>query len=141
VRHALCGGLAVGAYGEPRATRDIDFLVGDEAFIHSGPLVLLRPGVPLEALGIAVRLTRSPAGDVWLDEAVAAPATDAGIPILRPEHLVYLKLLSSRKEDALDIESMIRAGLDVAAARALASRGGRELVANLDALVETAAAE
>jgi hypothetical protein len=34
VRHALVGGLAVGAWGYPRNTRDIDFLVGEEAFVH-----------------------------------------------------------------------------------------------------------
>ena len=34
VRHALVGGLAVGAHGYPRATKGVDFLVGDEAFEH-----------------------------------------------------------------------------------------------------------
>jgi len=32
VRHAVAGGLAVGAHGYPRNTRDVDLLVGDEAF-------------------------------------------------------------------------------------------------------------
>ena len=32
VRHVLIGGLAVGVHGHPRATKDGDFLVGDEAF-------------------------------------------------------------------------------------------------------------
>jgi hypothetical protein len=40
VRHVLVGGLAVGAHGFPRATKDVDFLVGDEAFErHAGGLV------------------------------------------------------------------------------------------------------
>lgn len=141
VRHALCGGLAAGAYGEPRATQDIDFLVGDEAFFHSGPLVMLRAGVPLEALGIAVDSIPIPVGHAWLDEAVENPPTDSGIPILRPEHLVYMKLLSPRRKDAFDISAMIRHGLDLAAARALAARGGPELVARLDALAAEADAE
>ena len=34
VRHVVVGGLAVGAHGYPRATKDVDFLVGDEAFEH-----------------------------------------------------------------------------------------------------------
>ncbi len=29
IRHALVGDLAVGAHGHPRATKDVDFLVGD----------------------------------------------------------------------------------------------------------------
>ncbi len=32
VRHVLIGALAVGAWGYPRASKDVDFLVGDEAF-------------------------------------------------------------------------------------------------------------
>src|SRR4051812_7295339 len=40
---ALAGGMAVGAHGSPRTTDDVDFLVGDEAFvIHSGGLVTLK---------------------------------------------------------------------------------------------------
>ena|SRR5215813_364046 len=33
IRHALTGGLAVGAHGYIRATVDVDFLVGQEASI------------------------------------------------------------------------------------------------------------
>ena len=36
VRHVVVGGLAVGACGYPRATRDVDFLVGSEAFQSVG---------------------------------------------------------------------------------------------------------
>src|SRR4029079_13946135 len=50
VPHALAGGLAVGAHGYPRTTDDVDFLVGDEAFvIHAGGLVTLK--VPVIAVG------------------------------------------------------------------------------------------
>src|SRR5258708_18040380 len=50
VPHALAGGLAVGAHGYPRTTDDVDFLVGDEAFVkHAGGLVTLK--VPLIAVG------------------------------------------------------------------------------------------
>lgn len=50
VPHALAGGLAVGAYGYPLTTEDVDFLVGDEAFVMlAGGLVTLK--VPLIAVG------------------------------------------------------------------------------------------
>ena len=43
VRHLVVGGLAVGANGYPRATSDVDFLVGDEAFEHhAGGIVTMR---------------------------------------------------------------------------------------------------
>ena len=32
VPHMLIGGVAVGLHGYPRATKDVDFLVGPEAF-------------------------------------------------------------------------------------------------------------
>jgi len=55
VRHVVVGGLAVGANGFPRATRDVDFLVGEEAFEHhAGGLVTLRAGVPFQVRSVAV---------------------------------------------------------------------------------------
>ncbi len=43
IRHALAGALAVGAHGYPRASKDVDFVVGDEAFTFmtgaSSPLI------------------------------------------------------------------------------------------------------
>src|SRR5215212_4437533 len=57
IRHALVGGLAVGAHGFPRATKDIDFLVGDEAFEHhEGGVVTMKPGVPIQVGGVLIDL-------------------------------------------------------------------------------------
>jgi hypothetical protein len=50
IRHALAGGLAVGAHGYIRATVDVDFLVGEEAFEHHVQLVTFKSGVPIEVL-------------------------------------------------------------------------------------------
>ncbi len=38
VRHALCGGLAIGAHGYARATKDVDFLVGRTGASDTQPL-------------------------------------------------------------------------------------------------------
>src|SRR6185295_19926185 len=54
IRYALAGGLAVGAHGYVRATTDVDFLVGEEAFEHQGSLVAFKPGVPIEVDGIRI---------------------------------------------------------------------------------------
>ena len=51
IRHALAGGLAVGAHGYVRTTSAADFLVGEEAFEHHGSLVTFRAGVPIEVNG------------------------------------------------------------------------------------------
>ena len=42
VPHALIGGLAVGLYGPPRATKDVDYLVGDAAFDPTSSLLVFR---------------------------------------------------------------------------------------------------
>ncbi len=54
IRYALAGGLAVGAHGYIRATTDVDFLVGEEAFEHQGLLVAFKAGVPIEVGGIRI---------------------------------------------------------------------------------------
>ena len=42
VPHALIGGLAVGVHGHPRATKDVYFLVGPEAFERTSPFAVYR---------------------------------------------------------------------------------------------------
>ena len=42
IPHALVGGLAVGLNGHPRATKDVDYLVGREAFEMTAPVLVYR---------------------------------------------------------------------------------------------------
>jgi hypothetical protein len=75
VRHAVVGGLAVGANGFPRATRHVDFLVGDEAFErHAGGLLTLRPGVPFQVNRVAVDFIAAEASEGFLAAALEAEA-------------------------------------------------------------------
>jgi hypothetical protein len=115
VRHVVVGGLAVGANGYPRATKDVDFLVGAEAFHHhpSG-LVTLRPEVPFQVHGVAIDLLSPEAGEDFLEAALAAPAGS----MMESPPLVYLKLKSPRRKDSVDVIEMIKAGIDAARCRA-----------------------
>src|ERR1700738_2528562 len=71
VPHLLAGGLAVGAYGYPRATKDVDFLVGEEAFMHHGAgIVTMKPGVPIQVAGVAVDHLSAQANEDHLREAL-----------------------------------------------------------------------
>ena len=57
IRHVIVGGLAVGANGYPRATKVVDFLVGDEAFErHADGFVTMKYGIPIEINGVAIDL-------------------------------------------------------------------------------------
>lgn len=104
IRHALIGGLAVGAYGYVRATKDVDFLVGEEGFEeHPGGIVTFAAGVPVEVNGVAIDTL----SDDMFDED---DVVDIDIPIVSPELLIYLKLKAHRQRDKNDIVELLRGG-------------------------------
>ena len=110
VRHALIGGMAVGAFGRPRATRDIDFLVGDEAFVQSGLLVSFKPGLPIEAVGVPIDSIPIPDAHRALFERIldgAGPSDEPGVLTVTAEGLVATKLVSGRTIDEADILSLL----------------------------------
>jgi len=138
VRHVVVGGLAVGANGYPRATRDVDFLVGDEAFErHDGGLVSLRAGVPFQVDGVAIDFLSVGPGDDFLADVLAAPA---GTFIEAPP-LVYLKLKSPRHKDRTDIIELIKSGIAVDACRSYLAKHAPQLSAAFEEAVARAIVE
>lgn len=134
--HALIGGLAVSARGEPRFTRDVDFAVsvpGDtaaeallQALSKAGYVVastvehdttrrlatarLLPPGEPQQ--GVVVDLLFASSG---IEAEVAAAADRLEIlpgltvPVAKRGHLIALKVLSEapeRPQDAADLRAL-----------------------------------
>lgn len=104
IRHMLIGGLAVGAYGWPRATKDVDFVVGPEAFTKSpSGLVFFVDDMPLRIGKVGIDNMVPADGDEYLFELLdGAPISD-GIPIAPIEALVVMKLRSPRKKDEADL--------------------------------------
>jgi hypothetical protein len=100
IRHALIGGLAVGAYGYLRATKDVDFLVGEEGFDRHGDLVTLRG--PFMVGEIPVDHLRT-VEDAILEAAVDKAEESEGIPVVPLHALVLLKLRAGRRQDFLDL--------------------------------------
>jgi hypothetical protein len=138
VRHVVVGGLAVGANGFPRATRNVDFLVGDEAFErHEGGLVTLRPGVPFQVNRVAVDFIGAEASEGFLAAALEA---EPGSMIEGPP-LVYMKLKSPRHKDRTDVIELVKAGLDVDRCRTYLSAHAPSLVGEFDDAVRRARAE
>ena len=136
IRCAVCGGLAVGALGYPRATKDVDFLVGDEAFEHHGPIVTSR--VPFQVGGIAVDAVHFPDAP-FLDEELPAPGT---VTVVSPEALTYMKLRAGRLRDRSDIVELIKVGgLDIERVRAYLGNHAPALLASFEKQVETATQE
>ena len=138
IRHILVGGLAVGANGYPRATRDVDFLVGDEAFKHhAGGLVTMNPALPIEVNGVAIDYLSPRDDEGHLAEALAEP-TNAIIDAAR---LVYMKLRASRLRDRTDVVELIKRGLDVGACRVYLVAHAPALIAAFEDAVGLAIAE
>lgn len=107
---ALVGGLAAGAHGRPRFTKDVDFRVGDEAFRKSGLIVSFAKPMPLQAGDVAivaVPLPEDPVRKTVLGRALENveydTTTGRRIPILGATWLSYIKLGSPRGKDRDDI--------------------------------------
>jgi hypothetical protein len=137
VRHVVVGGLAVGANGHPRATKDVDFLVGDEAFEHHGKLVTLRSGLPFQVDGVAVDFLSPEQDEPFLETALAA----APGSIIDAAPLIYLKLKAYRMQDRADVVSLIKASLDVETCRQYLQANAPALVARFEDLLATAVSE
>lgn len=142
IRHALAGGLAVGAHGYPRATKDVDFLVGEEAFQHySGGIVAVAPGVPIAVGDVAVDpLSISPEED-HLDDALEQATVSHGIPVLSVAALIYLKLKSPRQKDSTDILELLKAGVDADSVRDYLAVNSPDLLGKFEAIYEHAEEE
>jgi hypothetical protein len=128
----------VGANGFPRATRDVDFLVGDEAFEHHpGGLVTLRAGVPFQVRSVAVDFIAPEPGETFL----AAELDTAPGSMMSGPPLVYMKLKSPRHKDRTDVIELVKAGIDVDACRRYLSDHAPVFVADFDEAVARARAE
>ena len=113
VRYALIGGVAAGAYGQPRATKDVDFLVGDEAFDTVGTVISFKPGIPLEAHGVPIDSIPLHVGYRQLyvralDERIECDEPD--VLIARPEMVAVTKLVGGRPHDITAVVEMTQAG-------------------------------
>ena len=138
VRHVVVGGLAVGANGHPRATKDVDFLVGAEAFVnHPNGLMTLRPEVPFQVNGVAIDLLSPEPDEAFLEEVLAQPPGS----IMQAPPLVYMKLKASRLKDRSDVVELIKSSIDVGVCRSYLEAHAPELVSGFDKLVATAAME
>jgi hypothetical protein len=111
VPHALIGGLAVGFHGHPRATKDIDFLVGWEAFTKTEPLLVYREELThIVQIGV-IDLLAVPTDHPELAELLEI-RTDGSVPVIQPEPLILLKLAADRPQDRADVAALIHAGVN-----------------------------
>lgn len=133
VRHLLVGGLAVGAWGHPRATKNVDFLIGPESFEHHpNGIVTMKAGVPIQFGRVSIAILSATAND--REDVLATPVLGE-VPVAPLPTLIYLKLRSPRPKDFIDVMELIRAGIDRDAVRAELVARSPELVAKWDRAV------
>jgi hypothetical protein len=112
IPHALVGGLAVGLYGHPRATKDVDFIVGEAAFASTRPLLAFRDELAdIVQWGVVDLLAALPDDPVLMD-ALQLPEPGE-VPLVPVEVLVLMKLRAKRPQDEADIAHLVNAGMDV----------------------------
>lgn len=114
VPHALIGGLAVGVHGHPRATKDVDFLVGEEAFELTSPLLVYREELRDLARLSVIDFLAVPADYPSLVEHLVPASASGEIPVVPVEALILLKLHADRPQDRADIVALLEAGADAA---------------------------
>ncbi len=141
IRYALAGGLAVGAHGYVRATADVDFLVGEEAFEHHGLIVTFKAGVPIEVDGIRIDYISPVSLGPQLEEVLDHPPTSEGLAVVPIEVLVYMKLVAKRRRDQVDVSELVKVGVDVKRVRHYLEQYARDLLPLFDQLVNEALAE
>jgi hypothetical protein len=127
VRYLLVGGWAVGMYGNPRATKDIDFLVANNsdnlAKLQKALLDFGAPPVDMEHFkekGRVIRMGSSPiqidiineADGIDIDECYSRKETikveDIDVYILSKDDLVKNKTASGRSMDIADAEKLVK---------------------------------
>lgn len=114
IPHALVGGLSVGLHGHPRATRDVDFIVGPQAFATVEPGLAHREELAdVVRVGVVDLIAALP--DDPALSAELAHGRDGAVPVVGIEVLVLMKLRASRSQDIADVEALVRAGADIAA--------------------------
>jgi hypothetical protein len=142
IPHAFVGGLAVGAHGYVRATSDVDFLVGEEAFEeHGAGIVTFRPGVPIHVGGVSIDYLTAAKLGAHLRAVLEHPLLSDGLPVVPVEDLVFMKLVAHRMRDRADVTELLKRGIDATRVRPYLATHAPDLLPSFEALVEQAARE
>lgn len=126
IPHAIVGGIAVGAHGWARATRDVDVLVPSGTDLDE---IVGDKGQPIRALdfngrtvkmhGVAIDfLSPDSARTEFLDAAIPEATVAGGLPIIQLGPLVAMKLHAGRGKDETDVVEVLKAAGDFEATAA-----------------------
>ena len=135
VPHVLIGGLAVGLNGHPRATKDVDYMVGPEAFEMTEPLLVYREELrDVVTMGV-IDLLAVPTHYPFLAEQLRVPGPGE-VPVVSIEALTLLKLDANRAQDRADVARLVDAGADPIEIRDYLQTNAPDLVSRFLELLE-----
>lgn len=104
IPHVVVGGLAVGVHGHPRATKDIDFLVGEEAFSSTSPFLVFRDELKDLARVGETDIMSVPEKYPGLKEELRL---EEDVPIISLRGLILTKLEAYRSRDREDVRVLL----------------------------------
>ncbi|MFK7929923.1 MAG: hypothetical protein AB8H79_17145 [Myxococcota bacterium] len=116
VPHAVCGGVAVGVLGYPRATRDVAFLLGRQAEDPSNSHGFSAEVMALynkDVIHLVLVRRTEPEQGLLLHALQRQTPVATTIPVVGPLELVWLKLSTPdyrREHDDNDIRQLLRVG-------------------------------
>jgi hypothetical protein len=135
VPHALIGGLAVGLNGFPRATNDVDYLVGSEAFARTSPLLIFREELRNRVeMGVIDLMAVPDAYPCLLDQLAIVQVGE--VHVIAPEALILMKLSANRPQDRADIVRLIEANLEESKVAAYLAEHAPDLLNRFAELVD-----
>lgn len=111
VEHVVVGGLAVGAWGHPRATKDVDLLVREKDVFEGSIFLTFKPGIPIEADGVAIDYLT--VESLKISDLQSTPRRESDAEVVPIEVLVAMKLMAKRSQDYADIVALIKNGADI----------------------------
>ncbi len=109
VPHLVIGGLAVGAWGHPRATKDIDFLVRERDVFDGKLFLSFKPNIPIQHNGVAI--------DYLVVESLKTKSRFSvkNGEVVPLEVLFAMKLRAHRAQDEADVVALLQKGADATA--------------------------
>ncbi len=134
IPHALVGGLAVGLNGHPRATKDVDYLVGREAFEMTAPLLVYRDELKDRVVMGVIDLLAVPEDYPSLVEELAVVEVGE-VHVISVEGLILMKLAANRTQDRDDVERLIAAGADEGRLAAFVAENAPRLLSRFSEIV------
>ncbi|EKD42129.1 MAG: hypothetical protein ACD_73C00317G0002 [uncultured bacterium] len=124
VRYCLIGGMAVGFWGNPRYTQDMDFTVATHevslkpviTLLEKGKFKLIKKGdsqIQITGHGnlrfmADIILAEVEYQDWVVQRAQVVEIFKTPVPICSAEDLIVLKLIANRRQDLLDIETILK---------------------------------